>query len=235
MTALASLRVGGLVPFSAVDWPGKLAAVVFLQGCPWRCGYCHNPHLQGGESDPDGSGSTLDDFLDARAGLLDAVVFSGGEPTAQAALPDALREVATRGFAAGLHTAGAYPRRLETALSWTDWVGFDVKAPTHGYASVTRVAGSAAVAHASLRMVVASGVAYEVRTTVHPALLDAGALLKLADELASLGVRRWVIQPFRAQGCADPALVAQAPQGARVDAALVARLADRVPALEVRC
>jgi len=234
LTALASLRVGGVVPFSAVDWPGKLAAVVFLQGCPWRCGYCHNPHLQRGDAPDATPGVALDDFLDARTGLLDAVVFSGGEPTAQAALPDALREVDARGFAAGLHTAGAYPRRLEASLGWTSWVGYDVKAPARRYAAVTRVPGSAAVAHASLRLVVASGVDYEVRTTVHPALLDDGALLRLGDELASLGVRRWVIQPFRAQGCADAALVAQAHEGARLDASLVARLAERVPAVEVR-
>lgn len=44
--AVAELKVGGLTPFSATDYPGKLAAVVFVQGCPWRCGYCHNPHLQ---------------------------------------------------------------------------------------------------------------------------------------------------------------------------------------------
>ena len=42
----AELKVGGVTPFSATDYPGKLAAVVFVQGCPWRCGYCHNPHLQ---------------------------------------------------------------------------------------------------------------------------------------------------------------------------------------------
>jgi anaerobic ribonucleoside-triphosphate reductase activating protein len=234
LSAVSALRVGGLVPFSAVDWPGKLAAVVFLQGCPWRCGYCHNPHLQRGESDDGARAASFDAWLATRAGLLDAVVFSGGEPTAHAALPEALADVRARGFAVGLHTAGAYPRRLERALEHADWVGVDVKAPSRDYASVTRVPGSGAVALASLRSVIASGVDHEVRTTVHPGLLDASALLRLADELASLGVRRWVIQTFRAQGCADAALVAQAPRGARVDAALVARLADRVPALEVR-
>jgi anaerobic ribonucleoside-triphosphate reductase activating protein len=234
LTALASLRVGGVVPFSAVDWPGKLAAVVFLQGCPWRCGYCHNPHLQRGDT-PDATRAVpLDDLLDARIGLLDAVVFSGGEPTAQAALPGALREVAARGFAAGLHTAGAYPRRLEASLGWASWVGFDVKAPARRYATVTRVPGSAAVAHASLRLVVASGVDYEVRTTVHPALLDDGALLRLGDELASLGVRRWVLQPFRPAGCAERELVAAAPHGAELDGSLVARLRERVPGIDVR-
>lgn len=234
MSALAALRIGGVVPFSTTDWPGRLAAVAFLQGCPWRCGYCHNPHLISGVPRDAGLGASFDAWLSTRTGLLDAVVFSGGEPTAQGPLPEALREVAARGFDAGLHTSGAYPRRLEAALAHADWVGIDAKAPPRRHATVTRVPGSATAARASLRLVVGSGVAHEVRTTVHPALLDDDALLRLADELASLGVRRWVLQPFRAQGCADAALVARAPQGARLSVGLVSRLAERVASVEVR-
>jgi len=69
---------------------------------------------------------------------------------------------------------------------------------------------------------------------VHPGLLDDAALLRLADELASLGVRRWVLQRFRPAGCADAGLVAAAPHGAGIGAALVARLRERVPVIELR-
>ena len=229
-----TLRVGGVTPFSTADWPGRLSAVLFLQGCPWRCGYCHNPHLQpaaGPESR--GFASTLA-WLDGRRGLLDAVVFSGGEPTAQAALGAAMREVARLGFAVGLHTGGAYPRRLEEVLDDVDWIGLDVKAAPRGYASVTGIAGSGEAARASLHLVVASGVAHEIRTTVHPALSPDDALVELADELASLGVCRWVLQPFRPTGCANEALVSAAPRGARIGEALLARLRERVPGVEVR-
>ena len=229
-----ALRVGGVTPFSTADWPGRLSAVLFLQGCPWRCGYCHNPHLQpaaGPESR--GFASTLA-WLEGRRGLLDAVVFSGGEPTAQAALGPAMREVARLGFAVGLHTGGAYPRRLEEVLDDVDWIGLDVKAAPRGYASVTGIAGSGEAARASLRLVVASGIDHEIRTTVHPALSPDDALVDLADELASLGVRRWVLQPFRPTGCANEALVAAAPRGARIGEALLARLRERVPGVEVR-
>jgi len=229
-----ALRVGGITPFSTADWPGRLAAVLFLQGCPWRCGYCHNPHLQpaaGHESR--GFASTLA-WLVGRRGLLDAVVFSGGEPTAQAALGPAMREVARLGFAVGLHTGGAYPRRLDEVIDDVDWIGLDVKAPAGGYATVTGIAGSGAAAGASLRLVVASGVDYEVRTTVHPALVDDDALLRLADELAALAVKRWVLQPFRRTGCADEALVAALPRGASLGEPLLARLRERVPGVDVR-
>lgn len=229
-----ALRVGGVTPFSTADWPGRLSAVLFLQGCPWRCGYCHNPHLQpaaGPESR--GFASTLA-WLDGRRGLLDAVVFSGGEPTAQAALGPAMREVARLGFEVGLHTGGAYPRRLDEVLGDVDWIGLDVKASPRGYERVTGVAGSGEAARTSVRHVVASGVDHEIRTTVHPALSPDDALVDLADELASLGVRRWVLQPFRPTGCANEALVAAAPRGARIGEALLARLRERVPGVEVR-
>ena len=76
------LKVGGYVPFSSTDYPGKLAAVVFVQGCPWRCTYCHNPHLQPRQQPPGSpSWEQIRKRLQGRQGLLDAVVFSGGEAT----------------------------------------------------------------------------------------------------------------------------------------------------------
>lgn len=231
---VATLPVGGVVPFSTLDFPGKLSAVLFLQGCPWRCGYCHNPHLQAAGRPGDGTFEAFMRWLDTRRGLLDAVVFSGGEPTAHAALGAAMREVRARGFAIGLHTGGAYPRRLESVVGLVDWIGLDVKAPLRDYASITGVAGSGAGAFACARTIVASGIAHEVRTTVHPSLVSGAMLLELAGELAAAGVRRWVLQPFRPDGCADASLVAAAPRGATIAASVVATLRERVPEVEVR-
>src|SRR5215831_3439565 len=111
-SARRTLRVGGLIPLSASDWPGYLSAVVFCQGCPWRCGYCHNPHLLPARGSGGIAWSDVLAFLQRRAGLLDAVVFSGGEPLAQATLANAMRGVRRLGFRIGLHTGGAYPARL---------------------------------------------------------------------------------------------------------------------------
>ncbi|HEX6005079.1 MAG TPA: radical SAM protein, partial [Burkholderiales bacterium] len=79
--------MGGLVALSTTDYPDHLAAVVFGQGCPWRCGYCHNPHLLPKRGVARIAWRDVLAFLERRRGLLDAVVFSGGEPTLQAALP----------------------------------------------------------------------------------------------------------------------------------------------------
>lgn len=212
----SGLRIGGITPFSGVDWPGQLSAVVFVQGCPWRCGYCHNPHLQARAAEDDGCGAAaaasrdpltwdaFDVWLLRRRGLIDAVVFSGGEPTIDPALPATMAHVRDLGFRVGLHTAGIYPRRLEEALVHADWVGFDVKASLArdeaagaAHDRVTGTPRSAAPVRRSLELLLASGVDFECRTTAHPALLDDAALLAIGDELAAAGVARWALQIYR--------------------------------------
>lgn len=208
---MADVRVGGLERLSLCDWPGELVATVFLQGCPWSCGYCHNPHLI--PAIPERARTGLDweavlAFLSGRRGLLDGVVFSGGEPTLQAALPEAMRAVRDMGFRIGLHTGGPYPARLAAVLPLTDWVGFDVKAPFDDYADTTATPGSGAKARDSLRLLLDSDVSHEVRTTVHPALLDETALARMRTELNALGVVGWKRQPFRPDGVSPQALEA---------------------------
>ncbi len=222
------------MPFTATDYPGALAAVLFCQGCPWRCGYCHNPHLVPAHGDDEFDFCQILDRLAQRRGLLDAVVFSGGEPTAQAGLPDAIAKVRTLGFAIGLHTGGAYPRRLAAVLRDVDWVGIDVKAPFAGYAVVTGVAASGTAARESLDLVLDAGVAHEVRTTVHPLLTPPMALESLARELAAHGVERWTLQAFRPMGCANERLAAIAPVAAKLDRELLARLTRHIPDICVR-
>lgn len=196
--------VAGLVPFSTIDFPDRLSAVVFMQGCPWHCQYCHNRHLQkAGVGAPGLQWSDVLRVLDARRGLLDAVVFSGGEPTGQSGLATACEDVRERGFEVGLHTGGAFPERLAQVLPLVDWVALDVKAPFEEYQRTTGIAESGEAACESLALVVGSGVAFEVRTTVHSALLSAESLDTLARELPGYGVQRWVLQPFRALGAGE--------------------------------
>lgn len=203
---MAYLSVGGLVAFSTVDYPGKLAAVVFCQGCPWRCEYCHNPHLLPFAADPAEGWERARAFLERRRGLLDSVVFSGGEPTSQPDLAACVREAKEMGFSVGLHTGGAYPKGLESALPWLDWVGLDIKAGFAAYPEVTGVAGSGKQAEASLHLILQSGIDYECRTTLHPAQLSYQDVFELASGLASIGVRRYVVQQFRPMGCGNEAL-----------------------------
>lgn len=195
------LKVGGFTPLSTTDWPGQLAAVVFVQGCPWRCHYCHNIELQKRDGALlDGWANTLN-TLKRRQGLLDGVVFSGGEPTLDPALQDAIQSVRALGFKIGLHTAGIYPDKLTQVLPLVDWVGFDIKADFADYDGVTAVPRSGLPAWRSfqsvLRAVKHQALGLEVRTTYHPRLHGDDQLVGLATSLVHAGVARWVLQNFR--------------------------------------
>jgi pyruvate formate lyase activating enzyme len=138
--------------------------------------------------------------------LLDAVVFSGGEPTAQQALPAAMAEVRELGFKVGLHTGGPYPERLAQLLPLVDWVGLDIKALPEDYPHVTGVPGSGERAWQSLSLLLDTGVDLEVRTTPMPGLDDAAYIQRLSQRLADAAVGCWVLQQCREVGEGDPAL-----------------------------
>ena len=168
-----------MVPLSTVDWPGKLAAAVFLQGCPLACPYCQNEAIL----DPKVPGavpwSQVEALLARRAGLLDGVVLTGGEALRQAGVVDAARRVREMGFGVGLHTAGAYPRALAKILPHTDWVGIDVKAMPDDYAAATGF-GAGAKAWQSLDAVLEAS-AERACPTLAAEAADADGMVERAD------------------------------------------------------
>ena len=232
-TPEAGLEVGGLTPLSATDYPGALAAVLFCQGCPWRCGYCHNPHLIPRNSENRLDWPALMAFLHRRRGLLDAVVFSGGEPTLQNNLAQAIGEVRQLGFRIGLHTGGTYPARLQASLPLLDWVGMDIKADFADYARVTGTPGSGDKALESARLLLQSGIDHEFRTTGHPLYHRPADLLHLAETLRDLGVRNYVLQEFRPLGCAN-AQLNTFPATELLDTALCVRIGAMFDTFSVR-
>lgn len=195
------IMVGGFQPFSTIDWPGQVAAVVFLSGCPWRCHYCHNPDLQArpGAAQADSllAWASIEAALDKRRGWLDGVVFSGGEATADRALPEAIEYVRSMGFKVGLHTGGAYPERLAKLLPLLDWVGLDFKTEPNAYPALTGVPGSGGKACRSAHLVATSGLPYEFRLTYHSALITEASLHKVFDYAQALGCEHFVLQEYR--------------------------------------
>jgi len=189
------LRVGGLTPLTTIDFPGELAAVVFCQGCPWRCRYCHNPELLASRGEVQIPWRDIVEFLRRRQGLLDAVVFSGGEPTLQRALPAAVTEVKGLGFKVGLHTAGPYPQRLSALLPRLDWVGLDIKTLPSDYAELTGVRGSGRRAWESAEILIHSRIPHEIRTTLETDLITPSMLGEIGDRLQGLGPTRHRVQP----------------------------------------
>lgn len=214
------LQIAGLVPLSTVDWPGQLAATLFLQGCPWRCHYCHNRAILDPRTPGTVAWSEVRDLLERRRGLLDAVVFSGGEATMQHALVPALEEVRALGFRTGLHTGGAFPARIDTIVQaaqgpLVDWVGFDLKAPPEVFAETVGLPatrGAARVWESSRRSFVAlarAGVEIELRTTLTPVLAPyAPRIVEVALDLwreagAERGARTLIFQQARSDGTSD--------------------------------
>ena len=199
------LNIGGFTPMTTIDFPGELATVIFVQGCGFRCQYCHNGHLVDIKAQGQITWSSIREFLQSRKGLLDAVVFSGGEPTVQSSLIPAIQEVKALGFKVGLHTAGAAPLRLAKVLPYLDWVGFDIKGLAQDYTYITGVdAGDKC--WQSLRLLLNSKVNYEVRTTVHWDLIPADKLLEIGLWLKNEGVERFVVQHCNTGHCQNPDL-----------------------------
>ncbi|MDK7134511.1 radical SAM protein [Corynebacterium sp. UMB4614] len=205
------LALAGLIPFSATDWPGKLTATVFTQGCPLRCVYCHNAQLQefpvvgGGEPAADlggagdGSGgargaegrplfSDALELMERRRGMLDGLVISGGEPLAAAGLAAALAATKVAGFPVGLHTSGYAPARLRALLATEetrpDWIGLDVKALPRHAAAVTGLAPRAAERMwDSLRVAAAAAEQYGVELQMRTTLWPGSVIEQHLEEL----------------------------------------------------
>ena len=200
----SDLQIAGLTPMSSVDWPGKFVATVFAQGCPWACPYCHNQAIIDPRIPGVVSWERVEELLGRRRGLLDGVVFSGGEATRQLAVLPAMSRVRELGFEVGLHTAGPYPARLHEILrtGLVDWVGIDIKAmPGPHYEAVAGRPNAGPKAWESLGEVLDSGVSYEVRLTVYPDGPRDG--YEVASCVKDLGATHFALQQARALGTAQ--------------------------------
>lgn len=204
------IQIAGVTPFTTIDYPGSLSAVLFCQGCPWRCGYCHNPQLQPLQKGLLNWRGILS-FLKERRGFLDAVVFSGGEPTMQKHLPEAVQDVKRMGYKVGLHTAGIIPGGLKQILPLIDWVGMDIKAPFEKYETITKVPRSGQAARQCAQAIIDAGVDYEFRTTFDSKILSSEDLDQLSQQLVQMGAKCYALQRCRpGVGEAwDPSLIEQ--------------------------
>ncbi|WP_254276121.1 anaerobic ribonucleoside-triphosphate reductase activating protein [Halomonas sp. 3H] len=200
-----------LLPIAGFDarddhaFPGRRAAVIHLQGCPLACGYCETASRMGpARRAAPGEWQAMEALLATRLGEIDAVVFSGGEPTLHPDLPAAAEVCRALGLAVGLHTAGPYPERLEALLPRLDWVALDAKGRG---ADFDRIGGRPGIwrRHArSLSLLLEGDVPFECRTTVHWRDFTLEALERLAMTLADCGVRHYAIQLARRERCLDP-------------------------------
>lgn len=195
----ALIKIGDIEKFSIVDFPNKIACVVFMQGCPWRCPFCYNQSLQNPNIECNDLWNSLVNLLNNRKGILDAVVFSGGEPLLQSNLSEAIQIVKDMGYIIGLHTGGYNPKALSNIINLIDWVGLDIKSPLENerYHIATGSKTPVENIKESLNILINSKINFECRTTCDPRILNIDDIYKIADELSSLGVKEYHLQKYR--------------------------------------
>jgi len=191
------MLIGGLQKFSLIDYPGKLCAIIFTQGCNFRCPYCHNPELVLPERFiPSLSEEEIFSFLDKRKKQLEAVEVTGGEPTLQPDLLSFLAKIKNKGFSVKLDTNGSFPEIVQKAIRQgvVDYLAMDVKAPLERYQAVTRSKIDPQKIKKTIAIIMKSGLDYEFRTTIVKSQLFLGDFLKIAQLIK--GAKLYVLQNF---------------------------------------
>jgi len=189
------MTVAGLVKSSLVDYPGKVACTLFVPGCNYSCFYCHNRQLIDGTYevlDLD----TVESFLKKRAGLLDGVVITGGEPTLQPDLVPFIKKIRRLGYLVKLDTNGSSPETVKWLLSerLCDYYAVDYKAPAGRYREICGRAADVRKTLETVSLLLQTQVPFEVRTTVIPQLSEKDLLI-MAKELPVLP--RYVLNRYR--------------------------------------
>lgn len=202
------MEISGLVKSSLIDYPGKVAAVIFTQGCNFRCGFCHNPSLipiQKGLN----SQNEIIDFLKTRVNKLDGVVITGGEPTVYPDLISLIKQIKSFGFLIKLDTNGSNPGIVKDLIDkkLIDYVAMDIKGTLEEYPNISHFMNTKVIQE-SIDFLKISKINYEFRTTVIPyyhRLEDFHIIGTMLE-----GAELFTIQGFRPQVTFDSKLQGEA-------------------------
>lgn len=204
------MKLAGIKKLTLLDWPGRPACIVFTAGCNLRCSFCHNPEFVLPERLVETEKDLISEeaffrFLETRRGLLEGVVICGGEPSLQPDLPEFCRKIKALGFPVKLDTNGQRPDVVKSLLDekLVDYVAMDFKHAPGKYDDLTGTPGAGKRALETARLVIASGVDHEFRTTAAEGVHTAQDVTELAGALR--GAKRFFLQNFRTGVTLDPA------------------------------
>lgn len=180
------LTVYSLTPFTQLDYPGHMACIVWLAGCNMRCAYCYNPEIIYGKGEK--PWAEISSFLKKRQGMLDAVVFSGGEATLHPHLKSYCREAKRLGYKVKVDTNGSQPEIIKSLIKQdlVDMISLDFKAPEQCFKAISKSNHYKALIETLKFLISQDKVSFEVRTTVHTDLLDELAINQIISTLKEL-------------------------------------------------
>jgi pyruvate formate lyase activating enzyme len=191
------MLIGGLQKTSLLDYPDKISAIIFTVGCNFRCGFCYNSHLvtetDKAEIIPE---EKMFKFLESRRKTLDAVVITGGEPTLHSDLPEFIQKIKALGYLVKLDTNGTNPAMLAVLINsrLVDYLAMDIKGPLPKYDKVVKVNIDTNKLKKSIKLLMTSGLPYEFRSTILPALHSSEDLLFMSQMIA--GADKYFLQKF---------------------------------------
>jgi pyruvate formate lyase activating enzyme len=204
----------GLQKTSLLDYPERVASVIFFPGCNMRCPYCHNSGLVLGDREGLIDRDEVIHFLKNRAPLLGGVVISGGEPLLFEGLIDFIRIIREQtGLRVKLDTNGLLADRLSSLLEAEppDFIAMDIKTSFSNLSQLGIPASASTALKKSVHMIIDSGIPAQFRTTVHPELIRKEWIPELAQTIR--GCRDYVLNPFKPGSCLDPAYNEHEPAG----------------------
>ena len=206
------MKIAHLQKTSLIEYPGKISAVVFTQGCNLRCPYCHNPELvePGLFSKPVDENEVFT-FLEKRKGKLDGIVITGGEPALQKGLLDFMQQVKDLGFLIKFDTNGTFTDVLEDVIErqLADYIAMDIKGPAGKYSEIAGTQVNMDSIFKSVRLIMDSGIDYEFRTTWATEQLSAEDIIKIAMMIK--GAKRFALQRFNPSKHLNPAMLNSHP------------------------
>lgn len=192
------MLIGGLQKFTLLDYPGKVAGIVFTVGCNFVCGFCHNSELIKVEEKKYQKISEEEvlEFLKSRQGLLEGVVITGGEPALQPDLPEFARKIKELGFLIKIDTNGTNQEMIEkmNQEKLVDFWAMDIKAPLEKYEKITGCPVNLEAIKKSIDLIKNSGVDYEFRSTVIQGWHSSEDIVEMARLVE--GARIFVLQKF---------------------------------------
>lgn len=201
-----SLDIKGFVETSLVDWDGKIASVVFLPGCNFRCPYCQNVGLiarpEKYKSIPE---EKVFEYLESHRNFIDGVCITGGEPTLHkaAGLTQFIKRLKKEGFLVKLDTNGSdltYIKEL-TSSDLIDFIAMDIKAPLEAYNKATNVKVDINALKQTADFLINGNIDYEFRTTAVPTIVGISDVEGMAKLIA--GAKKYVLQQFEPEHCED--------------------------------